>query len=94
MTGEDLIVQLWQNCRNAARYTGSANAEAVQRLIFKTREILSLCGCSKDDADSVLYTVYIMAHWDWTEPTARIFEALLGLELADYFKERMDICNP
>lgn len=89
MTGEDLIFQLWRRCRVTAQEAGIVPAEAVQRLINQSREILTHCGCSRLDADSVLLDVYTVCHWDWPEPTARIFETLLEIELADFFAERM-----
>lgn len=89
MTAENLIALMWRECRVTARQAGSVPAEAVQKLIEQTREILSSYGCSPYDSDCVLHDLYIMTHWDWTEPSARIFETLLEIELQDFFKERM-----
>jgi hypothetical protein len=89
MTAEDLIIALWRRCRNTAHQAGYVPADAVQRLIEQSREILSEYGCSRRDADSVLYAVYTEAHWDWPEPTARVLETLLEIELAEFFAERM-----
>lgn len=94
MTTADLIFELWRRCRNVAGNMGHVDAEVVQELITKTREVLTSYGCSKRDADSVLHDLYVAVHWDWPEPTARIFETLLEIELQEFFRERMDICNP
>lgn len=91
MTGEDLIFELWRRCRATAEQAGSIPAEAVQKLIAQTREILTAYGSSREDADSVLFDIYTVAHWDWPEPTARIFETLLEIELADFFASRRGI---
>jgi hypothetical protein len=88
MTADDLISKLWQLCRKDACDASHVPAEAVQRLIEQSREILTEMGCSKCQADLVLYGVYTQAHWDWPEPTARIFETLLEIELADFFTYR------
>jgi hypothetical protein len=89
MTGAELICKLWQECRVAAREAGDVPAETVQQLISQSRDILTDYGCSERDADLVLFDVYTLAHWDWPEPTARIFETLLEFELAEFFRERM-----
>ena len=65
MTGEDMIWELWRKCLMTAREAGRVPAEAVQELIRQTREVLTERGCSKDDADGVLYDVYENIHWDW-----------------------------
>lgn len=88
MTSADAIYRLWTRCRNTAQQEGHVPAEAVQLLISQSREILADLGCSRRDADSVLYGVYVVAHWDWQEPTARIFETLLEIELAEFFAEQ------
>ena len=90
MTIEDLICKLWQGCRRDACEAGHVPAEAVQRLIEQSRSILTEYGCSRHDSDLVLYGVYTQAHWDWPEPTARIFETLLEIELAEFFAEWMN----
>jgi hypothetical protein len=94
MTGADLILRLWEDCRTTARIAGCGNAKAVQNLIAQSRELLRHYGCSDRDANVVLFTIYLMSHWDWPEPSARIFETLLEIELFDFFKERLGICNP
>jgi len=89
MTAENLIGELWRRCRQTAQEAGGLRAEAVQTLICQSREILTSYGCSKRDADVVLFDLYTDAHWDWPEPTARVFETLLEIELQEFFKERM-----
>lgn len=88
MTGEDLIWELWRKCLIASRKEGEVPAEAVQELIRQSREALRERGCTKHDADEVLYGIYENIHWDWDQPTDRIFETLLAFELTEYFKER------
>jgi hypothetical protein len=88
MTGDELIGELWNRCRASAQEAGTVPAEAVQRLISHSREILGHYGCSKRDADLVFFGIYTVAHWDWPEPTARIFETLLEIELSEFFAER------
>lgn len=88
MTGAQLIGELWQRSRISAQSAEAVPAEAVQQLIRQSREILTHYGCSKWDADCVLYDLYTVAHWDWKEPTARIFETLLEFELTEFFSER------
>lgn len=94
MTAEKLISGMWKKCRVTAQQAESVPAEAVQKLIEQTREILTSHGSSQYEADIVLYGLYLEAHWDWPEPTARVFESLLEIELARFFRERMKLeCN-
>ena len=88
MTAENLIGELWRRCLKSAREADEMPAEAVQGLIGQSREILTQYGATKQQADSVLFGVYTMIHWDWDRPTDRIFEALLEMELAEFFSER------
>ncbi len=88
MTGQQLIGELWRRSLRVAREAGDVPATAVQELIGQTRQVLTHYGCSKRDAAFLLYDLYTMVHWDWPEPTARIFETLLELELAEFFVER------
>ena len=88
MTAENLIGELWRRCLMDAREAGVVPAEAVQRLIGESRDILNGYGCSKRMADAVLFGVYSAIHWDGDQPTDRIFEALLEFELAEFFSER------
>jgi hypothetical protein len=88
MTAENLIGELWRKCLMTAREAGDVPGEAVQKLIGQSREILTNYGCSKHLADAVLFGIYTMVHWDWNQPTDRIFETLLEFELAEFFSER------
>jgi hypothetical protein len=88
MTAENLIGELWRRCLMSAREAGDVPAEAVQKLIAQSRDILTLHGCSKQLADAVLFGIYTMVHWDWNQPTDRVFETLLEFELAEFFSER------
>lgn len=88
MTGENLITELWRRCLMSAREAGDVPAETVQKLIGQSRDILTHYGCSKQIADAVMFGIYTMVHWDWDQPTDRIFETLLEFELAEFFSER------
>jgi len=88
MTAEDLIGAMWRNSQKSARLAGTCPAWAVEMLIRDTREILTHYGCSKPQADEILFGIYTDVHWDGTQPTDRIFETLLDIELTDYFRER------
>jgi hypothetical protein len=88
MTAENLIGELWRKCLMDAREAGEVPAGAVQKLIEQSREILNHYGCSKQLADAVLFGIYTMIHWDWNQPTDRLFETLLEFELAEFFSER------
>jgi hypothetical protein len=88
MTAENLITELWGRCLVHAREAGTIPGERVQGLIAHTREILDHYGCSKENADRVLFHIYTEIHWDWPEPTSRMFESLLEHELAEFFSER------
>lgn len=88
MTGADLIWTMWRDCLIDARAAGGVPAEAVQSLITVTSQILARFGCAKRDADFVLYDFYTRIHWDWREPTDRVFETLLEFELQQFFSER------
>ena len=88
MTAELLITELWGRCLVHAREAGDVPAEKVQKLIADTRDILTQYGCSKENADRVLFHIYTEIHWDWPEPTSRIFESLLEFELTEFFTSR------
>jgi hypothetical protein len=88
MTAENLIGKLWRKCLSDAREAGHVPAGAVQKLIEDSREILTHYGCTKPLADAVLFELYTMIHWDGDRPTDRIFEALLEIELSEFFAER------
>lgn len=88
MTAYDLIFEEWRKCLIHAREQGFAPAEAVQKLITQTREMLVNDGASKYDADVVLFELYTAIHWDGDQPTDRVFEAMLEFELAEFFTER------
>lgn len=88
MTAENLIGELWRKRLMDAREAGQVPAGAVQKLIEQSREILTHYGCSKQDADTVLFRIYTAIHWDGDQPTDRIFETLLEFELAEFFSER------
>jgi hypothetical protein len=88
MTAENLIGELWRRCLMSAREAGDVPAEAVQKLIAQSRDILTLHGCTKQLADVVLFGIYTAIHWDGDQPTDRIFETLLEFELAEFFSER------
>jgi len=87
-TAEDLIFDLWRKCLMHAREVGEVPAGAVQELIRQSRETLTERGCAKWDADLVLFNLYTEIHWDWNQPTDRIFETLLDFELTEFFNER------
>jgi len=87
-TASDLVFSEWRKCLQHAREQGYVPAEAVQKLIEQTREMLVSVGTSKSDADVVLFDLYTSIHWDGDQPTDRVFEAMLEFELADFFKER------
>jgi hypothetical protein len=88
MTAEQLIGKLWRRCLMDAREAGGVPAEAVQKLIGDSRDILTHYGCSKPDADSVLFGLFTMIHWDGDQPTDKVFETLLEFELTEFFNER------
>jgi hypothetical protein len=88
MTAENLICELWRRCLISAREAGEVPAGAVQKLLEQSRDILSGYGCSKQTADAVLFGIYTEVHWDWPEPTSRVFETLLEFELGEFFTER------
>jgi len=88
MTAGELIHEMWGRCRKTAGEVGEVPAGAVEKLIQQSREILDAYGCSKRDADAVLYLVYSAIHWDGDRPTDKIFETLLEFELAEFFSER------
>jgi hypothetical protein len=88
MTGEDVIFALWRRCRATAQKEGFCPGEAVESLIDSSKEILTVYGASEHDINLVLSDIYTVVHWDWPEPTARVFETLLEFELAPYFAER------
>jgi hypothetical protein len=88
MTAENLIGELWRRCLTDAREAGNVPAGAVQKLIEDSREILTEYGCSKRNADVVLFDLYTMIHWDGDQPTDRVFETLLEIELTEFFSER------
>lgn len=88
MTAENLIGELWRRCLTDARKAGNVPAGAVQKLIEDSREILAEYGCSKRDADEVLLGLYTTIHWDGDQPTDRVFETLLEIELTEFFSER------
>lgn len=90
VTIEDAIWTLWRNCLMTARAAGQVPAEAVQKLIRQSREIIVGQGYTKRDSDLILCGVYTAVHWDWPQPTDRVFETLLEFELAEFFRERMD----
>lgn len=87
-TAEDLIFDLWRKCLIAAREAGEVPAGAVEKLIRDSREALTERNYTENDANLILFNVYSMIHWDWKEPTDRVFETLLEFELADFLKER------
>ncbi len=88
MTAEILIGKLWRMCLMSAREAGHAPAEGVQRLIKQTREILAHYGCTKQLADSLLFDLVHGDSLGQDQPTDRIFEALLEIELSEFFAER------
>jgi hypothetical protein len=87
-TARDLVFSEWRKCLQHAREHGYVPAEAVQKLIVQTREMLVSAGASKQEADVVLFDLYTTIHWDGDQPTDRVFEAMLEFELAEFFKER------
>jgi hypothetical protein len=88
MTGQEMVFELWRRSQTTARKAAVVPAEAVQRLIQQTRDILNHYGCSKWDADSVLFLIYSGIRWEGGHPTDRVFETLLEFELAEFFSER------
>ncbi|GEM_PF-4329621 len=88
MTGQQLILDLWRKSLITAREAGGVPATAVEELIWKSREALTSFGCSKHDADVVLFSVYTEIHWDWNQPTDRVFESMLDTELMDFYKRQ------
>lgn len=87
-TGARLIWELWRRCLTDAREAGQVPAGAVEGLIRQSREVLTERGCTKPDADLVLFEVYNTIHFDWKQPTDRIFETMLEFDLAEFFAER------
>jgi hypothetical protein len=60
--------------------------DGVQQLIDSTRALIAEQGYSKRDSDYILFGIYTAVHWDWDQPTDRVFETMLEFELADFFK--------
>jgi len=87
VTLERMIGDLWRKCLMSAREAGEVPASAVQELIRQSRQILSEHGCTKRQADGILYQIYNDIHWDGDQPTDRVFETLLDFELTEFFKE-------
>jgi len=87
-TAAELVWDLFEKGLVVARVTNTAPAEAVEALIKSTRTVMSAAGYSKLDTDRVLFDVYTRVHWDFRDPTARVFETLLEFELADFFRQR------
>ena len=87
-TIEDAIWTLWRDCLTTARAAGQVPAEAVQKLIRDSRGLIAEQGYAKRDGDLILFNVYTIVHWDWNQPTDRVFEALLEFELDEFFKDR------
>lgn len=87
-TAAQLIWEWWEKALIASRAAGTVPAEAVESIIESSRRILAAQGCDKRNADRVLFDIYTRIHWDWPEPTDRVFETMLSFELAEYFTER------
>jgi hypothetical protein len=87
-TAAQLLWEWWEKALTVSRTAGYVPAEAVQSLIESSRKILAAQRCTKWDSDSVLFDIYIAIHWDWNQPTDRVFETMLEFELADYFSHR------
>ena len=85
----DLIAKLWFECMTTARAAGQVPAEAVQELIEKCRKLMSNMGCTRRDEDGVFSLIQNAIHWEWHEPTDRVFETLLDFELTEHWKERI-----
>jgi hypothetical protein len=97
LTTEKAIWSLFERCLYSARFCSHTAgalglnlpnlATIVEKLISDSRAIMKDFGCSQRDSDSILFTVYTNVHWDWNQPSDRVFETLLEFELAEFFKE-------
>lgn len=95
-TIETAVWSLWERCllsaRSADLITGAAGVElaslpdAVRFLIGRTKAIIA--EKTGEDPGYALFDVYTRIHWDWDQPTDRVFEAMLEFELEKFFKER------
>lgn len=89
-TIETAIWALWARCLLTARAVGVGyvTAAPVETLIRESRSVIAAEGYSQRDSDLILFDIYTRIHWDWQQPTDRLFETLLEFELEGFFKER------
>ena len=87
-TAPELLWTWWDKCIQASRMADCVHPEAVESLIESSRRILTAQGATKRDADSVLFGFYTRIRWDFDQPTDRVFESMLEIELTGFFAER------
>lgn len=83
----DLVAKLFIDSMTAAREAGTVPAEAVQDLISQSRALVLKHGGTDRETNGIFCMVQSMIHWDWHQPTDRIFETLLDFELTQYWKD-------
>lgn len=87
-TAAEMIWEWWEKALLVSREARTVPAEAVQSIIESTRMVLAAQRCSKENADLLFFDFYTRIHWDWNQPTDRVFETMLSFELEQFFKDR------
>jgi hypothetical protein len=88
MTAEAFLWEIWRLCLLKARKDGSILADDVESFIANSRALLTAWPSSERDIDFLLFEIFNTIHWDWDQPTDRVFETLLEFELTEFFAKR------
>jgi hypothetical protein len=81
-----MIGDCWFAVMRAARNAGTVGPEIVEDLIAHSRKLLRDSGADASSTDLVLFEIYTAIHWDWDQPTDRIFETMLDFNLQPFFR--------
>ena len=86
MTAEILIGKLWRMCLMSAREAGhDARRSACNGLSSRHGRFWHITAARNSLPIPCCLMLYTAIHWDGDRPTDRIFEALLEMELAEFF---------
>jgi hypothetical protein len=86
---EDHVRELWVLALLGARAQGGVGHNVIKDLLVQSKKILKGARFDHRATGAFLFGIYSEIHWDFPEPTDRLFEAALDRELEEFFSERL-----